>query len=148
MRISEELLCLYSASVREQDDSYTIEVPKREIEKGDIQRGDAYRVAFLSPSADDSKTIEQAEPTNTVESTSSRPRSDVLEGPPVSEGETREVEIESLGDQGDGIAKVEQGYVVIVPDTEVGEQVTVRLETVQENVGFAEVIERHHEIPT
>jgi predicted RNA-binding protein with TRAM domain len=37
---------------------------------------------------------------------------------------------------------------VIVPGTEVGEQVTVRLETVQENVGFAEVIELHHEIST
>lgn len=26
--------------------------------------------------------------------------------------------IESLGDQGDGIAKVEQGYVVIVPEAQ------------------------------
>ena len=148
MKISDNLLCLYSARVSKQEDTYTIEVPKRELEHGAIQSEKTYRVAVLSPSTDDSDTIEQTEPTNTVESTSSRPRSDALEGPPVSEGETREVEIESLGDQGDGITKVEQGYVVIVPDTEVGEQVTVRLETVQENVGFAEVIERHHEIST
>ena len=42
----------------------------------------------------------------------------------------REVEIESLGDQGDGITKIDGGYVVIVPDTEVGERVTTRLDDV------------------
>jgi hypothetical protein len=108
LKISDNLLCLYSARVSEQKDTYTIEVPKRELEHGAIQSGGTYRVAFLSPPTDDSKTTEQAEPTNTVESTSSRQQSDISQGPPVSQGETREVEIESLGDQGDGIAKVEQ----------------------------------------
>jgi tRNA/tmRNA/rRNA uracil-C5-methylase (TrmA/RlmC/RlmD family) len=32
------------------------------------------------------------------------------------------VTIETVGDQGDGIAKVERGYVVIVPETQPGEQ--------------------------
>lgn len=63
--------------------------------------------------------------------------------PPVEVGETREVEIDSLGEQGDGIARVERGYVLIIPDTEVGDRVTARIETTKQNVAFAEVVERH-----
>jgi len=63
---------------------------------------------------------------------------------PVTEGEIREVKIESLGDKGDGITKINGGYVVIVPDTEVGERVTIRLDDVRQNVGFAEVVKRQH----
>jgi predicted RNA-binding protein with TRAM domain len=58
-------------------------------------------------------------------------------------GDTREVEIESLGDQGDGIARIDRGYVIIVPDTGVGDHVTVRIEETKENVAFAEVVDRH-----
>jgi predicted RNA-binding protein with TRAM domain len=62
--------------------------------------------------------------------------------PPVEEGEQRDVEIENLGDQGDGITRVERGFVVIVPDTEPSERVTVEITDVRENVAFAEVVER------
>jgi predicted RNA-binding protein with TRAM domain len=51
------------------------------------------------------------------------------------------VTIETVGDQGDGIAKVDRGYVVIVPDTEPGAQPTVRIETVRENLAFASVVD-------
>ena len=44
------------------------------------------------------------------------------EQPPVSEGETLQVEIEGLGEQGDGLARGGPGYVVFVSDTEVGQQ--------------------------
>jgi len=59
----------------------------------------------------------------------------------VSEGETLEVEIESLGEKGDGLAKVGPGYVVFVSDTEVGQQPLVRVTTARENYAFAEVVE-------
>ncbi|MFB6228823.1 MAG: TRAM domain-containing protein, partial [Halobacteriales archaeon] len=45
------------------------------------------------------------------------------------------------GDQGDGLARVGPGYVVFVPDTEIGQQPLVRIETVRENFAFAEVVE-------
>lgn len=48
--------------------------------------------------------------------------------------------IETVGDQGDGIAKVDRGYVVIVPDTQPGQQPTVEIEQVQQNVAFASVV--------
>jgi predicted RNA-binding protein with TRAM domain len=59
----------------------------------------------------------------------------------VREGETIQVEIESLGEQGDGLAKVGPGYVVFVPDTEVGQQPLVRITAARENVAFAEVVD-------
>ena len=49
--------------------------------------------------------------------------------------------IESVGDQGDGIAKVERGYVVIVPGARPGDEVEVEIQNARENVAFGEVIE-------
>ncbi|MCW7076298.1 MAG: TRAM domain-containing protein [Candidatus Syntropharchaeales archaeon] len=60
--------------------------------------------------------------------------------PPINEGDIVDVKIESLGREGDGIAKVE-GYVVFVPQTEVGEEVQVRITKVTTKFGFGEVIE-------
>jgi predicted RNA-binding protein with TRAM domain len=58
-----------------------------------------------------------------------------------STGGVREVTIESVGDQGDGIAKVERGYVVIVPDGEPGDQPTVEITNVRQNVSFATIVD-------
>lgn len=147
MDISDNLLCLYSARVMEVSDTYTIEVPKREIRQENIQSGETYRVAIVSTPVDQSDSEADTESKEPPISDSSSPQSrDGPTRPPVSEGETREVEIENLGDQGDGIAKIDRGYVVIVPDTEVGERVTVRLDEVRENVAFAEVLKRHHDL--
>lgn len=67
--------------------------------------------------------------------------------PPVDRGDEVTVDIEGIGDQGDGIARVDRGYVIIVPDTEKGERVQIRVTSVKQNVAFAEVVERverHH----
>lgn len=52
------------------------------------------------------------------------------------------VDIEGIGDQGDGIARVERGYVVIVPGTEINERVEIEITSVTETVAFGEVIAR------
>ncbi|SDD82801.1 Predicted RNA-binding protein, contains TRAM domain [Natrinema hispanicum] len=62
-------------------------------------------------------------------------------GPPVEEGEVRDVSIETVGDQGDGIAKVERGYVVIVSGAQPGDEPTIEIEQVQKNVAFASVVD-------
>lgn len=49
--------------------------------------------------------------------------------------------IEPLGSQRDGIAKVERGYVVIVPDGESGDEPTVRIERAKDNVAFATILD-------
>ena len=132
MEISDQRHSLFSATVEEQEGSYVVELPKREVQRGDLQVNDVYRVAILSTPSTDSTDESK---------THTRSESEESE-PPVEEGERRTVEIEDLGDQGDGLTRVERGFVVIVPETEVGERVTVEITDVKENVAFAEVIKR------
>ncbi|WP_256392977.1 TRAM domain-containing protein [Natronoarchaeum rubrum] len=136
MKISEQLLCLFSGNIEEQDGRYVVEIPEREIELGEVRNGENYRVALLPQTGQSNENEEQQ--TTTPEPTREHDPS----GPPVEEGEVRDVEIEDIGEQGDGIARVERGYVVIVPDTDTGERVSVEMETVRENVAFGEVVER------
>lgn len=131
MEISEQLLCLFSAQVEQRDGSYVVEIPEQELRLGGIDGGSTYRVAVsLTPTESQEETERKSE--------EEHGRSE----PPVVEGETREVEIEDLGEQGDGITRVERGYVVIVPETEKGERVRIAISDVRENVAFADVVER------
>jgi predicted RNA-binding protein with TRAM domain len=60
---------------------------------------------------------------------------------PVKEGETYDVEILSVGEKGDGIAKV-SGFVLFVPDTKKRDYVKIKITKVLKNVGFAKVLEK------
>lgn len=48
---------------------------------------------------------------------------------PVEVGKEYDVEIEDIAKQGDGIARVE-GFVIFVPETKVGDQVTIAIDRV------------------
>lgn len=58
---------------------------------------------------------------------------------PVKVGDELEVKIEAVGEKGDGIAK-KDGFVLFVPNTKQGDEVTIRVTKVLQKVGFAEVI--------
>ncbi|QSW98377.1 TRAM domain-containing protein [Haloterrigena alkaliphila] len=131
MEISEKLLCLFSADVSAEEDRYVIEVPRQEVETGDIEPDEVYRVALIS--RDEAADSEGA--SATPGSAPSEPQ------PPVDVGETRYVEIEDIGKQGDGIARVERGYVIIVPGADVGERVKVEVTEVKSNFAVGEIIE-------
>lgn len=139
MELSDNLLCLFSSEIDYSDGSYTIEVPDREVELGELTPGRSYRIAVVpqARSQPDSDTDSSEESTSATAETT----------PPVTEGEQRTVEIETIGEQGDGIARVERGYVVIVPDTDQHERVEIEITSVADTVAFAEVVERyeHHE---
>lgn len=60
---------------------------------------------------------------------------------PVKEGQEYEVEIESIGGKGDGIAKV-KGFVLFVAGVKKGDYVKVKITKVLQNVGFAEVVKK------
>ncbi|QAY21446.1 TRAM domain-containing protein [Halorubrum ezzemoulense] len=138
MDISETLQTLYTATVEQDDGTYQIPVPDREIATGTLSEGETYRVALISTSTPDTEAADTTEDTQSADHATQQHEYD---GPPVEEGEQRDVEIENLGDQGDGIAKVERGYVVIVPETSVGDRVTVEIQQVRENVAFADVVD-------
>lgn len=59
---------------------------------------------------------------------------------PVEVGEEYVVDIEDIGDEGDGIAHVED-LVVIVPEGEMGERARVQIEDVEEEFAVAELLE-------
>ena len=131
MEISDKLLCLFNTELTATDDGYVVEVPQSEIDTGSLESGETYRVALISRDAVESESSES--------SRSSRPSSEPQ--PPVEQGETRSVEVEDLGKQGDGIARVERGYVIIVPGAGIGEQVKVEISEVRSNFAVGEVIE-------
>lgn len=137
VEIPDTLQSLFTATVEEDEDRYYIEIPKSEIEHDVAKPGKTYRIAVL-PGGRQTKVVDEApertEPSFTEEQSG-------LPEPPVNEGEVRSVEIESVGDQGDGIAKVERGYVVIVPGAKPGDEPTVEIEQVKENVAFARLVD-------
>ena len=126
MERSEQLLCLFNAEVERTEEGYTVRIPQREVDTGTVEPGEVYRIALISRTGD-------------REEASGSPPSHPQ--PPVEEGEVRYVEIEDLGKQGDGIARVERGYVIIVPGADVGDRVKIEISEVKSNFAVGEVIE-------
>lgn len=135
MELPDQLRCLFTATVEENNGTYLIEVPEQELQHDSLEQDTTYRVAVLP-------TVGDGNDHTTEAATASDTDRDDGQDPPVAEGEQRTVDIESLGEQGDGITRVERGFVVIVPDTDVGERVTIEITDVTETVAFADVVER------
>ncbi|WP_254273654.1 TRAM domain-containing protein [Haloarcula marina] len=131
MEISDELLCLFSAEVSDDGDRYVVEVPRREVETGAVESGGTYRVALISAAGEDGTATDDEE----VETPPDQPQ------PPVEPGEVRYVEIEDIGKQGDGIARVERGYVIIVPGADIGERVKIEVTEVKSNFAVGEILD-------
>ena len=135
--IPDTLHCLFSTEIEQHDGSFVLEVPGEEIETGDITPGATYRVAIVpvSPSTDEqSGQGSQSRKQEDLQTTPSQ-------RPPVQEGDQRTVTIETTGDQGDGIARVERGYVVIVPGSVPGDELTVEIQLAKENFAMAEIVD-------
>lgn len=58
---------------------------------------------------------------------------------PVEAGEEYEVTIEDIAREGDGIARVE-GFVIFVPDTQVGDTENIKITKVLRKFAFAEKV--------
>ncbi|WP_080508774.1 TRAM domain-containing protein, partial [Halorubrum ezzemoulense] len=122
IEISDSLRSLFSAQIEERDGSYIVDVPASEIEHDALAADETYRVAILKSESSTSKKTQEEQPQSAAQEPT--PTSD---GPPVDEGAIRDVTIETTGDQGDGIAKVERGYVVIVPGGQPGDELSVEI---------------------
>lgn len=123
IELPDRLLSLYTVELEKRNDAYVIEIPSRELQQGDLQRGEIYKVALLLALTSNKESDQTQESLQ----------------PPVQKGDVREVEIEAIGQQGDGIAKVERGYVIIVPETEVGDEVTIEITNIAENFALGTV---------
>lgn len=133
MQPSDDLLTVFTADITSQDGRPVVGVPERELAIGDLEIGETYRVAIL-PQKNRSGTADS-------DPYPARQQTPDESTPPVEEGETLNVEIEDVGDQGDGLARIGPGYVVFVPDTSIGDRVTIKITQARESFGFAEVVE-------
>jgi len=59
--------------------------------------------------------------------------------PPVNVGDELDVQIEAIGEKGDGVAK-KDGFVLFVPGVKQGQNVKIKVTRVLRKVGFAEVV--------
>ena len=136
IEISDSLRSLFSAQIEERDGSYIVDVPASEIEHDALAADETYRVAILKSESSTSQKTQEEQPQS-----AGQELTQTSDGPPVNEGEVRDVTIETTGDQGDGIAKVERGYVVIVPGGQPSDEPSVEIEQIKENVAFASIVE-------
>lgn len=132
MEIPEPLHCLFTAQVVDRDGTYVIEIPESELQHGPLVAGGGYRVAVMA-------ALERG---GHGTSTSDTTPETTLAPPPVERGDSCVLEIEAIGEQGDGIGRIDAGYVVIVPDTDPGDRVRVEIGDVHETVAFATVTNR------
>lgn len=129
---SPELVCKFTTEIETQGDSHVVTLPDTEIDYGTLSAGDVVRIS-----------VERVDAAGTPSS-----HADASEpSPPVNEGDQLTVEIEDLGDQGDGIARVDRGYVLIVPGTEPGETVDVEVAETNPNYGFAQPVDAPRQEP-
>jgi hypothetical protein len=96
VEIPDQLECLFSASVEQHGNSYSIEIPWSELEEDAVRSGETYRVAVL-PSSPQTAARQQ--------STTASFSGDSPQSPPIAEGDVREVSIETIDDQGEGLRK-------------------------------------------
>lgn len=132
VEVPNHLRSLFTASLAERDGEHVIRIPASVIENGEIDPTRSYRIAVL----DQPGSSVRSDPQSADGRSASGDRS-----PPVAENDVLTVTIDAVGDQGDGIAKVDRGYVLIVSDAAPGDEVSVRVETVKPNVAFASVVE-------
>ncbi len=64
---------------------------------------------------------------------------------PVEEDEEYVVDVEDIGDEGDGIARVDD-FVVLVPEADMGDRVRVRIDRVEPEFAMAELVEHESDV--
>ncbi len=127
-----ELSCLFSSLVEADDESHFIMLPSQELISLDIDTNATYRVLFLPKLPG-----EKSPPDESLSPSTASPSSDAL----VTIGDVYEVLVEDIGNKGDGIARIGPGYIILIPKTDIGHKVKIKINSVTSRCAFAEVIE-------
>jgi len=108
-----------------------------EVRRDAIQSGETYRIVVLelghTPLRSDTQSSDTSSEMAVTPQETGPPK------PPVEEGEIRDVMVETVGDQGDGIARTDRGYAVIVPEAKPGDEPTVEIEQLVSLVSVSRV---------
>lgn len=140
--IPEELVYFSTHEIQQSDGQYEIQIPETHVDGSPLGESDEYRVAIMQ-TTDTQSSSQTASDSDSEKSTVSNRNSSTGGGyePPVSVGEELTVTIDSTGDQGDGIAHVAGGYVVVVEDASVGDELLVHIDSVKQNYSFASIVD-------
>jgi predicted RNA-binding protein with TRAM domain len=147
LEIPDKLKSLHTSEVVEINGGYYVQIPDSEVEYGSVKEGEQYQCAVIERDEDsgvsENSITRNQDPSGQDRSTgrSRNTHQQYEEGPPVEEGDKLQVEIESTGDEGDGVARVDRGYVIMVEDAKPGDNPLVEVKSVKENVAFASVLE-------
>ncbi|MFB6131446.1 MAG: TRAM domain-containing protein [Salinigranum sp.] len=138
MEIPDELVSLFSARVEWRQGSFVVEVPTNEVRYGTLDLDATYRVALLSARSPDRDALPvRYRPVRRRR----RGAVEIESEPPVAIGDVLTVEIEDIGEQGDGIARVDGEFVIFVPGTSVGDEVTIEVTHVVDTYAFGHVLD-------
>lgn len=132
--VPNRLRALVTTEAKSQKGTLSVELPDELIEHDAIDPTEVYQIAVLATASKHARSGSNQSASDSASRTSRRP--------PVQEGETRTVTIDTLGDQGDGIARIEHGFVLIVSDAQPDDELVIEVESVQSNVAFATIVER------
>jgi predicted RNA-binding protein with TRAM domain len=138
MEIPDRLRAVFSGNIEAVGGRYVLEIPDREIASQTVSEGGVYRVALLETNGEEPQ---HGTPAVATDETPINQSDAENAGPPVAEGDILTVEIKDVGSEGDGLTTIGNGYVIIIPGTKIGEEVTIEMTTVRESVGFADVVE-------
>lgn len=138
MPIDDSLISMFHSTLKtgSSRDEPLVQVPSSELETGPLAEGETYRVAVLGPVEGSNNEGPVARVSGNNQDENPATSSEY----PVAEGEQIEVVIEDIGDEGDGIAKV-NGYAVIVPDAELSEELVVEVNHTTGSHAFASPVE-------
>jgi predicted RNA-binding protein with TRAM domain len=140
MEVDGSIVTLFHAQLSEFEETPVIKIPEQEVETGPIDDETTYRIAVIEDSCImESESDSKSDPLSEISGSRTEPRPERQGGPPVSEGERCKVTIEGVGEEGDGMAKID-GYTVFVPESEVNETLQVEIVKVRPNFAFAEPI--------
>lgn len=146
MNFEDDPRCIFSTEISHTDRGHAIELPPEEIELGTVDPNLPVRVVVYQPSVEAESVSPQSGSVETESDTE-----DDVQQPPVSVGESRSVTIDDEGDQGDGIATVDTGFVLIVPEADVGDSLRVKIKSVQDTFAIAEPVTENtvpdHQMP-
>lgn len=144
MEFLNSLLCMFSSRIERRNNSYVLEVPEQEVDIGSLEEGKVYKVAVFEASEPAETEVTESgfsgEVASTQVGTHQQSATEELDQPPVEEGDIREVEVEDIGEKGDGLARIPPGYVVFVENTRPGDRVRIKITEARDNFAFAEVI--------
>jgi len=147
--VPESLCCLYTATIQREGGAYWIEVPTSEVEKGVLSDNEVYRVAVLERDIQDQQAPPgelQDEANSSETSVSSdetrhqKTRQPTPSDIPVDEGDVVEVEIQDIGTEGDGLAKID-GFAIFVPSGTPGDELMVEVIEVNQTLAHARALQ-------